>query len=65
MSAALFKHCIAAPSFKSSSLGEPSVGSRNLETAKRQDEEVLKYFHEPGYVQFIAILYQAFGGPLY
>jgi hypothetical protein len=48
-SVTLFERCLAAPSFRSSGKWgmNESLSSAALET---EDEEVLKYFHEPGYV---------------
>ncbi|KAF2826534.1 hypothetical protein CC86DRAFT_467208 [Ophiobolus disseminans] len=48
LSATLFEHCSAAPSFRPSPLGDFKSGRKYLEAVKRQDDEVLKYFHEPG-----------------
>jgi hypothetical protein len=44
---ALLPHCFAVPSFRSSgngSIKQPAV------QPEPQDEETLKYFHEPGFV---------------
>jgi hypothetical protein len=46
-SVSLFQICTAAPSFRSSAQG-PAIGGHGDNTAI--DEEVRKYFHEPGYV---------------
>lgn len=50
VSAALLDRCAAAPSFRSSSLGNPEIEAKYVESGGPEDNEALKYFHEPGYV---------------
>lgn len=46
--AALPDRCVAVPSFKASSLGNPEVEAKNAEAGGPDGNEALKYFHEPG-----------------
>jgi hypothetical protein len=48
-SATLVGQCTAVPSFRASSQAAPPE-SEAVGMAKRDDEEALKYFHEPGCV---------------
>jgi hypothetical protein len=47
---AVVQQCAAAPSFQASDQGTGGG------VAKMDDEEVLKYFHEPGYVAILDVL---------
>jgi hypothetical protein len=47
---AVVQQCAAAPSFRASEQG-PGGG-----VAMMDDEEALKYFHEPGYVAIFVVL---------
>jgi hypothetical protein len=47
---AVVQQCAAAPSFRASEQGPGG------DVAMADDEEALKYFHEPGYVAIFAVL---------